>query len=135
MLISALVSAIATIYVKNASSEINSILLTGGQMFLGSLPLLIIGKIGMKGSKLLFDSSSLLLLFYTAFLSATAFVLWYILLKYNKAGEVAIYRLFIPIFGSIMSVMFIKDEAFTINLFIGLILVVLGIVVLNLREQ
>lgn len=135
LLISALVSAIATIYVKNISNKINSIILTGGQMFAGSLPLLLIGKIGMKGSRLAFDSSSLLLLFYTAFLSATAFVLWYILLKYNKAGEIAIYRLFIPIFGSILSVMFIKNETFTLNLFIGLILVVLGIIVLNLKKE
>jgi len=135
LLISALVSAIATIYVKDISGRINSILLTGGQMFSGSLLLLLVGKIGMKGSNLIFDGLSLMLLLYTAFLSATAFVLWYILLKYNKAGEVSIYRLFIPIFGSILSAIFIKNEAFTLNIVIGLILVILGIFVLNLKRE
>src|SRR5699024_2291688 len=58
----ALVSAIATIYVEDISGRINSILLTGGQMFSVSLLLLLVGKIGMKGSNLIFDGLSLLLL-------------------------------------------------------------------------
>lgn len=135
LLFSALVSTFATIYVKNVSQDIEPVFLTGGQMFFGSLPLLIVGKVGMGGSKLTFDKVSFILLLYSAFLSATAFLLWYMILKYNKPGEVSIYRLFIPIFGATLSAIFIKGEHFTFNLVVGLILVVLGILVLNLNRK
>lgn len=135
LLFSALVSTIATIYVKDISQGIDPIFLTGGQMFFGSLPLLVIGKVGMNGGGLAFNGASFALLLYSAFLSATAFLLWYMILKYNKPGEVSIYRLFIPIFGASFSAMFIRGEYFTFNLIIGLILVVSGIVVLNLDNK
>lgn len=131
LLISALLSTIATIYVKNISADISPFLLSGGQMFSGSLLLLLVGKIGLKGHGLNFNMTSFGLLLYAAFISAAAFTLWYMLLKYNPPGKVSVYRLFIPIFGSMFSAMFIKGEHFTLNLLIGLILVVLGIFTLN----
>jgi len=135
LLISALLSTIATMYVKTISADINPFLLSGGQMFSGSLLLLIIGKIGLKGHGLNFNIASFSLLLYAAFISAAAFTLWYMLLKYNPPGKVSIYRLFIPIFGSIFSAMFIKGEQFTLNLLMGLILVVLGILTLNMDNK
>ncbi|MCF6461715.1 EamA/RhaT family transporter [Clostridium sp. Cult3] len=135
LIISALLSTVATIYVKSISSNINPFLLSGGQMFSGSLLLLIIGKFGLRGNGLNFNTASFSLLLYAAFISAAAFTLWYMLLKYNPPGKVSVYRLFIPIFGSIFSAMFIKGEQFTLNLIIGLILVVLGIFALNMDNR
>lgn len=135
LIISALLSTIATIYVKTISNNINPFLLSGGQMFSGSLLLLTIGKIGMKGNNLNFNIGSFSLLVYSAFISAAAFTLWYMLLKYNSPGKISIYRLFIPIFGSMLSVLFIDGEHFTVNLLFGLILVVLGIIVLNIDNK
>lgn len=40
------------------------------------------------------------------------------------------YKLFIPIFGSILSIL-VLGESFTRNLFVGLVLVILGPLVLN----
>ena len=40
------------------------------------------------------------------------------------------YKLFIPIFGSVLSVL-ILGESFTRNLFVGLVLVIIGSLVLN----
>ncbi len=135
LIFSALLSTIATIYAKTISNNINPFLISGGQMLSGSLPLLILGKIGMKGAKLNFNLSSFSLLIYAAFISAAAFTLWYMLLKYNPPGKVSIYRLFIPIFGSIFSALFVKGEYFTTNLLLGLILVVLGILALNIDDR
>lgn len=132
LLASAIVSTIATFYVKAVSKDIDTVLLTGGQMLSGSLILLIVGKVGLKGGSLAFDGVSFLLLVYAAFISAAAFLLWYMLLKFNKAGELSIYRLFIPVFGATLSAIFLKGESFTANLIISLILVISGIVVLNL---
>ncbi|KNF08658.1 permease of the drug/metabolite transporter (DMT) superfamily [Gottschalkia purinilytica] len=135
LIASALMSSFSTIYVKSVSKKINPVLLTGWQMLLGSIVLLVVGKVGMQGKTLVFESISFSLLIYGAFLSATAFLLWNVLLKYNKAGEISIYRLFIPISGSILSVIFIKGEVFTIKLLIGLSMVVLGIILLNLKRN
>ncbi len=133
LLSSAIVNTIATFYVKSISKDIDPILLTGGQMFSGSIILLIVGKIGLKGESLSFDGSTIMLLLYAAFISATAFLLWYMLLKFNKAGEISIYRLFIPVFGSTLSAIFLEGESFTIKLLISLLLVISGIAVLNLE--
>lgn len=130
MLISSTLGAIGTIIVKKKGSKMSPIVMTCGQMILGSIILLIVGKLGMKGS-LNWTPLSIGLLIYSGFISSTAFTLWYFLLKYNKAGEIAVYRLFIPIMGAMLSAIFIPGEGFTVNLISGLILVVIGIYILN----
>lgn len=131
LIISSILSAIATIYVKTMPRDMSPFASSGGQMFTGSILLLLIGKIGLKGNNINFSLASTSLLLYAAFISAAAFTLWYMVLKYNSPGKVSMYRLFIPIFGSIFSALFVKGEYFTINLAIGLLLVVLGIGILN----
>lgn len=135
LIISSILSAIATIYVKTMPRDMSPFLSSGGQMFTGSLLLLLIGKIGLRGNNINFNLSSVTLLLYAAFISAAAFTLWYMVLKYNSPGKVSIYRLFIPIFGSIFSALFVKGEYFTVNLAIGLLLVVLGIGILNMDNR
>lgn len=135
LLFSALANTFASILVKSVSKKINPFILTGGQMFAGSTLLLLVGKIGMKGQNLIFDGISFSILIYLAFVSAAAFVLWYTLLKYNKLGEISIYRLFIPVFGSTLSALFLKGEHFTLKLVGGLILVVIGMFVLNIEDK
>lgn len=138
LILAGILSATATLYAKGVSGRVENIspfLLSGGQMFSGSLILLVIGKLGLKGGGLNFTLPSFMLLLYAAFISAAAFTLWYMIIKYNPAGKVSIYRLFIPIFGSLFSVLLIKGEHFTINLMLGLILVVLGIGILNMEER
>ncbi len=45
-----------------------------------------------------------------------------------------VYKLFVPIFGSLLSVWGLHED-FTIDLLIGLILVILGSIVLNLDTK
>lgn len=138
LIMAGLLSATATLYAKNISNrmeEISPFLLSGGQLFAGSLILLVVGKTGLAGKGLDFNFASSLLLLYAAFISTAAFTLWYMILRYNPPGKVSIYRLFIPIFGAVFSILFVKGEHFTINLILGLILVVLGIAVLNIGDK
>lgn len=134
MLISSTLGAIGTIIVKKKGSKMSPIVMTCGQMILGSIILLVVGKIGMEGS-LNWTPLSIGLLIYSGFISSTAFTLWYFLLKYNKAGEIAVYRLFIPIMGAMLSAIFIPGEGFTVNLISGLVLVVIGIYILNRGDK
>ena len=134
LIISSLLGAFATIYAKKISEvESNPFVLSGGQMLVGSLVLLVFGL--LAGGSLVFTLKSFLLLLYAAFISAAAFTLWYMLLQYNSPGKISIYRLFIPIFGASFSAILLPDEGFSLNLLLGLALVVLGIGVLNLNEK
>jgi len=75
------------------------------------------------------------LLFYAAFLSAAAFSLWYSLLKYNKAGEISIYKFMIPVSGAVLSALFVPGEKLNILMGAALLLVAVGIVVVNYRRE
>lgn len=130
ILLSTFFNALSSVYVRKYGKDQNEFLVTASQFILGSLPLIIIGYI-MNKSKLVFTPKAVGLLLYGAFISATAYVIWNSVLKHHRANEMGMYKLFIPIFGSILSII-IMGESFTISLLIGLILVMLGSTTLNM---
>lgn len=130
LILNGLASAFATLYGKKVSSQMNPVIANGYQLFLGSIVLIGIGLIGGQGYTLVFTLKAFMLLIYSAFLSAIAFTIWYTLLKYNKASEVSIYKFLVPVFGSVLSVIFI-GEIFTIQVIAGMILASVGIYLVN----
>lgn len=134
LFIAAFFSSIGHLLMKSKGDNTNPFVATCSQMLIGSVLLIVIGKWGTE-TLLNWNIKGIMLLLYSGFLSATAFALWYMVLKYNKAGEVSVYMLFIPIFGTILSTIFLPGEKFTINIVIGLILVVLGSFILNLKKE
>lgn len=135
LIISSIMGAFGTILAKNIAKDIHPFLATAWQMLIGSIVLLLIGFINPNPTILHFTPKAWILLIYSSFLSATAFSLWYSLLKYNKAGEITIYRFAIPVSGALLSTIFIPGEKFTINLVLSLFLVALGIMSINYRKQ
>lgn len=134
LLFSSIANSLGTIMVKMKGRDMNPFIMTLGQMIFGSILLLIPGKILMP-APLEWTPFAMVLLFYSAFISATAFSLWYELLKYYKAGEISVYQLFIPLFGSFLSLALLPDEYLNYNLIIGLILVCIGIWILNRKRK
>ena len=124
-------SAVGTIIAKKMSKDIHPIVLTVYQMFFGSMVLLLISLSSYQEVFKKFSLQVMGLLIYSSFLSATAFSLWYWLLKYNKAGKIAMYKFIIPITGSVLSSVFLPEEHFTYTIIIGLILVAISILVVN----
>ncbi|NLL70757.1 MAG: DMT family transporter [Epulopiscium sp.] len=131
LIICSLLGAIATIWAKEFSLDLHPILINAWQMFLGSVLLLLFGLPNVEPGFMHFTPLSTGLFIYSAFLSSVAFSLWYTLLKYNKAGEIALYRFIIPVAGAILSALFIPDETFTIGIIVSLALVSVGIILLN----
>jgi drug/metabolite transporter (DMT)-like permease len=129
----ALSGAAGGILVKKVSARISPFFLTGGQMFIGSCLLLAAGLSLSPSSDLVLTRDGIILFFYTAFLSAAAFVLWNYLLKYNRAGEISLYLFAIPLFGTLLSRLFLK-ETLTAGLFLALLLVSAGILMVNLNS-
>lgn len=135
MIISGLVSAFGTILAKRLAQRVDPLVLTAWQMLLGSVLLLLIGFPGLEPHAIVFSLGAVLLLLYSALLSAVAFSLWYSILKYNKAGVISVYQFMIPVTGAILSAVFIPGEKVTIYMFGALILVALGIVIVNRSDN
>jgi drug/metabolite transporter (DMT)-like permease len=124
-------SAMATLIAKKLSAENSSFHLTFWQMLIGSILLLAVGIIGGGGFDLQFTPLAAVLLIYSAFASGVAFTIWYELLQYHDASQVTVYKFLIPVFGSILSILFLPGESFQIFIVLGLVSAALGIYFVN----
>ena len=129
ILIATTLNALASVLIRKYGRDQNSFLMTGTQFLLGATPLIIIGALSHT-SPVNVSLKFFLMLCYGAFISATSFTIWTSVLQAHSASEFGIYKLFIPIFGTILSVLFLGEEL-TIYIILGLIFVLLGAVVLN----
>ena len=77
-------------------------------------------------------ASGMMMLLYLALLSAVAYSLWGILLKYNPVSKVAVFGFMNPVFGVLLSAMLLKEyETLNYMSIVSLILVCIGIYIVN----
>ena len=90
------------------------------------------GRVQVSGNYLAY-----ILLLYMAFISAVAYTLWGVLLKYNPVSRVTVFGFMIPVFGVLLSAVFLGEssQALSWNVLAALILVSLGIFVVNTSEK
>ena len=134
VLLTSLFISISLILIKKTSNRINLLRVNGWQLVLGGISLALFG-FGGDPHIIGFTWKAVILLVYMALLSAAAFSIWFFLLQSNPATEVTIYKLALPVFGAILSVLVLEDEQFTWALGIGLVLVVIGIIIANLPKK
>lgn len=134
MILSGLTSAIATIIAKELAKGIHPFAITGWQLSLGAIILLIVGLPNLRENAIVFTPFGWGLFIYSALLSAVAFALWYSLLKYNPAGEITMYKFIVPVSGAILSSIFIPGEKLTLMTIAALALVALGIIIVNFNK-
>ena len=130
IMLSTLSSALGALISRSVAQGQDPVVVTGYQLTGGGLILIFIGLIGHGH----FDSVTapgILLLLYMAFLSAAAFTVWTMLLKYNPASKIAVYNFLIPIFGTTFSVMFLNESIFNPRSLLALILACAGIYIVN----
>ena len=126
VVIAAFVLSAASIYGKKISQTMDSIVLTGYQLAIGGAVLLAAGY--LSGGVLSgFTWASTALLAYTVLLSSVAFGLWTILLKYNRVGMISVFNFLIPVFGAVLSAIFLGESIFEWKNLIALLLVCSGI--------
>ncbi|AWZ47411.1 EamA family transporter [Clostridiaceae bacterium 14S0207] len=134
LVLSSIFGAFAGIYTKKLTKTINPFVVSGYQLFTGSIGLILISLIG--GAKTLnFTTGGSILLIYMGFISAMAFSLWSLLLKYNGVGKISIYKFSIPLFGVLLSYTFLKESFQGVRVLISIILVSIGIILINKEKK
>ena len=109
IVIAAFVLSAATIYGKRVSQRMDSMVMTGHQLAIGGAVLLAMGY-GSGGTLQGFTLASTALLAYMVVLSSAAFAIWAALLKYNRVGMVTVYNFLIPVFGAVLSAIFLGED-------------------------
>ncbi len=109
VVIAAFIQAAAMIYGKKISQKMNPMVMTGYQLAIGGTVLLVGGYV-LGGTLGTVTAASSALLFYLVLLSSAALSLWALLLKYNRVGLVSVFNFQVPIFGAILSAIFLGES-------------------------
>ncbi len=130
LLISAVFSTFGIIITKKAAMRIDPLIVTGWYLLIGGGLLALIGL--CCGGTIRFTSVKAdLILLWLAAVAATAFMIWSTLLKYNPASQVGVFKLMVPVFGSLFSALFLHENIFTFTHLLSVVLVAAGIGIVN----
>lgn len=132
ILLSAAAYAVSSVLIKRFSVYENPIVISGYQFMIGGLIMIVVGLAG-GGSLHPTSPASALMMLYMALISAVAYTIWGILLKYNPVSRVAVFGFMNPVFGVVLSALLLKEGS-QIPLFqcvASLVLVCLGIYIVN----
>ncbi|MDG2124080.1 MAG: DMT family transporter [Verrucomicrobiales bacterium] len=107
---------------------------TSLSLFSGGVLLALCGVRGWGDFFGLMEVKTTVVTVYLAAVSASAFALWNTLVKQYSANLLAGYRFLIPLSGVVLSAVFIPGEAVGLGTFLGGLLVVGAVVVVNRRR-
>lgn len=135
VLLSTVSSSLASVLMKKYSAYENPVIITGYQFIVGGIFMIVVGLV--FGGKVVFgDVWGVLDLVYLALLSAVAYSLWGLLLKANPVSRVTVFNFMTPIFGVILSEIFLDEASVNpLNIVITLVLVSVGILLLNYKPK
>ena len=132
LLLSTVSYAFSSVYLKRLSRRFDPVMLSGWQFIIGGLVMAAAGYL-MGGRLQMTSEAALPMLLYLAFISAAAYSLWGILLKYNPVSRVAVFGFMNPVFGVFLSALLLgeKEQAGGLVSIVSLILVSAGIWIVN----
>ncbi len=122
--------------IKIYSDDEDPVIISGYQFAAGGI-IMAAGAFLCGGRIDLGSAEAIGMLIYLAFLSAIAYSLWGVLLKFNPVSKVTVYSFMIPVFGALLSEIFFPGAGgvLVINLIIALVLICGGILLLNLKKE
>ncbi|WP_418420913.1 DMT family transporter [Anaerotruncus colihominis] len=130
MLLAAASFAFGGVISGRAARGLDPAAVTGWQL-LGGGALLLAGGAAMGGRAVPPSGAAWLLLGYLAVLSAMAFTIWTLLLKYNPVAKISIYNSLTPVFGALCSAVVLGERFFSIKNLAALALVCGGVYLVN----
>lgn len=133
LFLAAISYAVSSCLMKNYSKKDNPVMLSGFQFILGGAVMIVIGY-ALGGRIPQVSAAAVLMLLYLACVSAVAYSVWGILLKYNPVSKVAIFGFTNPVFGVLLSAWWLGEGASELgwNALIALVLVCIGICIVNM---
>ncbi|KGR78712.1 DMT family transporter [Ureibacillus manganicus] len=130
-LITAIGWAIGTIYVKVKSNVVHALWLVALHNVIGGLCMFFYG-LGVEDIRTIeWNVSFIVCLVYGAIFGvALAFILYYQLIGKGEAGKVSSFTFLVPLIAVLIGTIFL-NEPFTITLFIGMVLIIFSIYLIN----
>lgn len=129
-----LLVAVTMVMVRKRGARIDVVRLSGWQFLLGGLMLGATGYAGSPGGVKM-GAGAIALLVYLAGISAAAFTLWFVLLKYHNATLLEQYKFANPLIGTALSVLFVPGEAIGAQMIAAVALVALGVLIVNRQDM
>lgn len=136
ILMSAVAYAISSGLIKIYSKDDNPVMLSGYQFLFGGILLMVAG-FAMGGRITQVNPQGIMMLIYLACISAVAYSLWGVLLKYNPVSKVAVFGFMNPVFGVILSAWWLNETGndLGVKALIALVLVCIGIYIVNRKNK
>ncbi len=128
--------AFSSVYLKRFSQTHHPVMLSAYQFIVGGIVLLAVGTL-MGGRLRIQSPAGAGMLVYLAFVSAVAYSLWGLLLKYNPISRVAVFGFMNPVFGVLLSALLLKEGSQALGplSLLSLGLVCAGIYIVNKRKK
>ncbi|MEE3354809.1 MAG: DMT family transporter [Candidatus Weimeria sp.] len=136
LLLSAFCGAMASNLIKRIARTEDPVTMSGWQFLTGGVTLVVMA-VFMGGRLQLHSPAGIPLILYMGFISAGAYTVWSVLLKYNPVSTVTVLGFMNPVFGVLLSVVFLREasEAASLAGVAALLLVSVGVVIVNYNPK
>ena len=126
VVLAAFILSAATLYGKRISQKVDPMVMTGWQLAIGGV-MLVVGGYITGGTLAVPSVKAAAILGYLTLLSSVAFALWSLLLKYNRVSMIAPFNFLVPVAGTVLSAIFLGENILEIKYVVALVLVCSGI--------
>ena len=134
MILAAALQTVAYFIAARSADRLSAVRLVGNGQLVGGLLLVAVSLI-LGATVPAVSVAGIALLLALAAISAIAYVLSLLPLRYFPASEVSVYNLLIPIFGVVLSGLVLSEDILKWNYPVSLGLIAVGIVFVNFRRK
>ncbi|GGD81113.1 DMT family transporter [Paenibacillus nasutitermitis] len=132
---SALSWALGTVYIKRQAAKVDSLWMTAMQIVIGGIVMTAYGSTVESWSEVRWTAAFLYdTLFISVFVIALGWLVYFKLIGSGEASKVGSYTFLIPVVSIICSILFL-NEHLTMNLIVGMVLIVASILLVNVKPR
>lgn len=130
VLIAGIFFVIGSIINKKASQIDNNFIVTAYNLIIGGSLMILTGILGYNG-EITVTFPGVIVLVYLVLVSSVGFTLWSALLRNYPISKLSVYNFVIPVSGTMLSGLLLKENVFAWQYVVALFLVSLGIYIVN----